>query len=118
MSRASTSFLILGSTKKSTGIRTCSPGCSVCWVKQKHWILVKYLPACNGVTLKVAVPVTGCDDSFLAMKLAMSGAPLLTVSRGCSGQNFHGSLADTLESKHTESGPPRPYGPAHSATGS
>ena len=28
-------------------------------MKQKHWILLKYLPACVGVTLNVAVPVTG-----------------------------------------------------------
>ena len=60
ISRASGSSRIFGSTKKMTGIRTLSPGFSVCSVKQKHWILVKYLPACSGVTLKVAVPVIGC----------------------------------------------------------
>ncbi len=38
-------------------MRTVSPGFSVCWVKQKHWILVKYLPTNTGVTLNVAVPV-------------------------------------------------------------
>ena len=48
MSRASGSSLILGSTKNSTGMRICSPGFSVCWVKQKHWILVKYFPAWSG----------------------------------------------------------------------
>ena len=32
---------------------------AVCSVKQKHWILVKYCPAWAGVTLNVAVPVTG-----------------------------------------------------------
>jgi len=51
--------LILGSTKNSTGMRICCPGSSRCWVKQKHWILVKYWPAWVGVTLKLAVPTTG-----------------------------------------------------------
>ena len=36
---------------------TSCPGWSVCEVKQKHWILLKYTPACSGSTLKLAVPV-------------------------------------------------------------
>ena len=46
-----------GSTKKMTGIFTLSPGFSVCSVKQKHSILLKYFPAISGVTLKTAWPV-------------------------------------------------------------
>ncbi len=31
----------LGIDEEDHRIRAVSPGCSVCWVKQKHWILVK-----------------------------------------------------------------------------
>src|SRR5262249_47983073 len=34
-----------GSTTKVTGMRRVSPGASVCWLKQKHSILLKYSPA-------------------------------------------------------------------------
>src|SRR5438874_3597154 len=37
-----------GSTTKVTGIRRVSPGASVCWVKQKHSIFLKYSAACGG----------------------------------------------------------------------
>ena len=30
------------------------PGCSVCSVKQKHWIFLKYLPTMSGETLYTA----------------------------------------------------------------
>src|SRR5712692_8585397 len=56
ISLASSSPAIAGSTKKTTGNSLRSPGSSSCSVKQKHWILLKYLPVSNGVTLKVAVP--------------------------------------------------------------
>ena len=43
--------------KKDTGISTVWPGLSVCSVKQKHSILLKYAPVVSGVTLKTAEPV-------------------------------------------------------------
>src|ERR1043165_10092058 len=68
MSRVSGSSRILGSTKNTTGICTSWPGVRRCSVKQKHWILVKYCPAWAGVTLKVAVPVTGRSARLRAVK--------------------------------------------------
>ena len=70
-------------------------------MKQKHWILVKYLPASAGVTLKVAVPVTGLAERFVAVKNTMSRAPTSTVSWAFSGLKVHGSLGLTLASKST-----------------
>ena len=49
----------LGSTKNTTGMSTLWPPFRVCSEKQKHSILLKYLPAIAGLTLKVAVPVVG-----------------------------------------------------------
>jgi uncharacterized protein YcfL len=57
---------IAGSTKNTTGIDTVSPGLSVCSVKQKHSILLKYLPTVSGETLNVAVPVIGTVPRFTA----------------------------------------------------
>ncbi|PAV67337.1 hypothetical protein WR25_18471 [Diploscapter pachys] len=91
--------MILGSTKKMTGMRCVSPGFSVCWVKQKNWILVKYLPAWLGVTLNVAVPVTGLVSRLVAVKNAMSRAPIFTVSDPASGRKRHFMPGATLLSK-------------------
>ena len=55
-----------GSTKNTTGILTVSPGFSVCSVKQKHWIFLKYLPTVSGVTLNTAWPVDGRAPRFFA----------------------------------------------------
>ena len=61
------SSLIDGSIKKDTGISTISPGSKNCSSKQKHSILLKYLAACRGVTLKLAVPLIGIFELFEAL---------------------------------------------------
>ena len=48
MSFVSGSCLIFGSTKKTTGMSTDCPAFSVCSVKQKQAIFLKYLPAWSG----------------------------------------------------------------------
>ena len=48
-----------GSMKNDTGMSSDCPGSSRCSVKQKHSILLKWMPIASGATLNAAVPVTG-----------------------------------------------------------
>ena len=66
-----------GSTKNTTGMSIVCPGWSVWRLKQKQAILLKYLPAWAGLTLKVAIPLIGWSERFSAMKTDMSRAPML-----------------------------------------
>src|SRR5438270_4109243 len=89
-----------------TGIRASSPGLSVCCVKQKHWILVKYLPAWGGLTLKAALPVIVRADRFLARKTAISRSPMVTIWVLRSGAKDQGRVGETLASKRTDTSLP------------
>src|ERR1044072_9960418 len=93
---------IFGSTKNTTGICTSWPGDSLCSVKQKHWILVKYWPAWTGVTLKVAVPVTGRSARLRAVNKAMLRAPIATLRWGATGADRHGKAEEGVASERTQ----------------
>src|SRR3569623_3164217 len=85
-----------------TGIRASSPAFSTCWVKQKHWILVKYFPAWGGLTLKAALPVIVLAERFLARNTAISRSPIVTISVFRSGAKCQGRVGETLASKRTD----------------
>ena len=53
--------------EKETGISTSSLAESTCSSKQKQSILLKYFPACNGVTLKTDIVVISFSVLFLAV---------------------------------------------------
>src|SRR3954469_1287775 len=89
-----------------TGIRASSPGFSTCWVKQKHWILVKYFPAWGGLTLKAALPVIVLAERFLAVKMAISRSPIVAIWVLRSGAKRHGRVGETLASKRTDTSLP------------
>ena len=57
---------------------------------QPDWDKVHRELAKVGVTLKLAVPVTGRSDIFLATKMAIDLAPTVTVCVGRSGWNCQG----------------------------
>src|SRR3954470_16338174 len=85
-----------------TGIRASSPGFSTCWVKQKHWILVKYFPAWGGLTLKAALPVIVRAERLRALNTAISRSPIVTIWVLRSGSNRQGRVGETLASKRTD----------------
>src|SRR5882724_8878797 len=101
MSAVSGLVRIFGSTKKVTGSSALSPGASACSVKQKHWILLKYWPESNGVTLNVADPTVGRADRFLTRKTAVTLSPSAIVTAGTSGTKLQGSVLLTLASSRT-----------------
>src|SRR5204862_3506689 len=78
------------------------PGLSVCSVKQKHWILVKYCPAWLGVTLNVAVPVTAWSERLRAVNRAILRAPIATLRWVSTGSNRQGREELWLASKRIE----------------
>src|SRR3954449_12355204 len=89
-----------------TGIRASSPGFSTCWVKQKHWILVKYFPAWGGLTLNAALPVIVRAERFFALKIAISRSPIVTIWVLRSGSKRQGRVGDTLASKRIDTSLP------------
>src|SRR3954464_1018822 len=100
MSLVSGSEANFGSTKKVTGMRTVSPGLSVCSVKQKHWILLKYWPVSSGGTLNAACPAVVLFDRLLAVNTAVSTEPIWPVT-GFDGATRQGRVASMLESSRT-----------------
>ncbi|MNG30715.1 hypothetical protein D3C84_1163870 [compost metagenome] len=63
---------------KRTGISMRSPGCSTCWVKQKHSVLWKYAAASAGVMLGMAWALMGLSVGLRAMNTIWLTAPGLT----------------------------------------
>src|SRR3546814_6257966 len=77
---------------------TDSPGFSVCSVKQKHSIFMKYLPASSGETLNTAVPVTLAAAWFTALFKASCFPPIGTVTAVFSGRNRSEEHTSELQS--------------------
>eukprot|EP00964_Phaeocystis_antarctica_P145488 scaffold111564_cov75-Phaeocystis_antarctica.AAC.2 len=74
---------------------TVSPGSSRCSSKQKHWILLKYAPACIGATLYVATPMIGSSEWLVASKKASAVCPASTLTCRCTGLKLQGRLVST-----------------------
>ncbi|MNE36907.1 hypothetical protein D3C80_1307410 [compost metagenome] len=70
---------------KRTGISMRSPGCSTCWVKQKHSVLWKNAAAFDGATLGMAWAVIGRSVGLWATNSIWLLAPGCTLSSSCCG---------------------------------
>ena len=81
-----------------------APGSSVCSVKQKHSILLKYWPAASGVTLNVAVPVIALSSqcSWLRSEPVRCHQSAISTLR-CTGLNSQPMSRARFASKRTVS---------------
>src|SRR5690606_9566275 len=90
-----------GSTTKRTGMRRVSPASSVCSVKQKHSVLLKYSEASLGATLGTALPTMAPSDWLVASNQTSVNAPGCTSTRRLSALKPQGSLLLTLVTNST-----------------
>ena len=93
------SSTILGSIKYAMTKSIDSFGFKVCCSKQKQLILLKYLPALAGTTLKVEIAVEVSFPKFLTLNLIVETCPGFIFYLFFSALNSQNNPFDTLVSK-------------------
>jgi hypothetical protein len=86
---------------KRTGMRLVSPALSICSVKQKHSVLLKYSEAEFGATLGTALPTMSRAEMLVASNQASLSWPGCTCMLTFSALNAQGSVDFVLATNCT-----------------